>query len=297
MDLVSSAAWTAAGRDPRALRRGGAAGDRVRVRHGVYADSADWAAADAPSRQLMRIRAVHERARSAPVFSHESAAELLGLPRIGAPSTAVHLAVAGPMGRREGIVRHVVALADDDVVSVGGLRCTSPARTMLDLAATRTFADAVVAADASLHRGVAVDDVLALLSLAPRMRGCSRALAVIRFAVPTAWPIESASRANMHLLRLPAPELQRRFSDDDGLIGAADFWWPHVRGIGECDGRIKYLDARFRGGRSAEQVVYDEKIREDRLRAVSSGFARWGWAVAVSPQLLGARLARIGVTR
>jgi hypothetical protein len=47
----------------------------------------------------------------------------------------------------------------------------------------------------------------------------------------------------------------------------------------EFDGRIKYTDARFRNGRSPEQVLFDEKRREDRLRAVRGvrTLRRVGW--------------------
>jgi hypothetical protein len=50
------------------------------------------------------------------------------------------------------------------------------------------------------------------------------------------------------------------------LIGFADFAWPGV--VGECDGRLKYAD---------RDVLWAEKRREDRIRALGLRVIRWGW--------------------
>jgi hypothetical protein len=84
------------------------------------------------------------------------------------------------------------------------------------------------------------------------------------------------------------------FRDAQGFAGRTDFWFPKQRVIGEMDGRSKYVDPRLNGG-DAARAVYDEKVREDRLRALAHGFVRWDWATATSPALLAAKLARVGV--
>jgi hypothetical protein len=95
---------------------------------------------------------------------------------------------------------------------------------------------------------------------------------------------------------LPAPRLQTRFSDTAGLIGYVDFWWPEWGLIGEFDGRGKYLREDLRNGKTTAEVVVDEKVREDRLRAATGArVARWGWDVARSPRLLAAALLRAGL--
>jgi hypothetical protein len=194
--------------------------------------------------------------------------------------------------------RRAVALRAEDVVEVDGLLCTSPTRTLLDLSSTRTFANAVVGGDALLLIGASADEALELLAGSPGMRGSGAARAAITRTRPgVRWVIESVSRANMHLIGMPEPVLQQRFSDHLGFIGFADFWFPDLDAIGECDGRMKYLDPRYRGGRQADQVVYDEKVREDRLRARCTRFTRWGWEVALSPQKLAAHLAAAGLFR
>jgi hypothetical protein len=103
-------------------------------------------------------------------------------------------------------------------------------------------------------------------------------------------PGESISRVSMWRAGVPAPVLQQRFSP-----WTVDFWWPDYEVIGEFDGAMKYLDTEIRNGKSADQVVYEEKLREDELRRRSKGFARWGYSHAMAPALLAARLTQAGV--
>lgn len=67
--------------------------------------------------------------------------------------------------------------------------------------------------------------------------------------------------------------------------------------IGEFDGRSKYLFDALRGDRRADDVVVDEKEREDRLRALptTSGFVRWGRRHVAEPHLLAGKLRTAGV--
>ncbi|WP_158865627.1 hypothetical protein [Leifsonia sp. AG29] len=130
------------------------------------------------------------------------------------------------------------------------------------------------------------------------MRGHRRALDVIGFADGRAdSPLESVSRVSMHAAGVPQPALQLPFSDGNGLIGVVDFAWPEARVIGEADGDVKYLDSAMRAGRSADRVVLDEKVREDRLRALGWRVVRWRWAIASDPGRLGAVLEEAGVPR
>jgi hypothetical protein len=64
---------------------------------------------------------------------------------------------------------------------------------------------------------------------------------------------------------------------------------------GESDGKAKYVDAAVRGGLSAEQAVYREKLREDRIRGLGLGIVRWGWADVENPDRLGRKLLAAGL--
>ena len=99
----------------------------------------------------------------------------------------------------------------------------------------------------------------------------------------------------MRAIGCPQPHLQIPFSDSDGLIGVVDFFWPELGIVGEADGDVKYLDPSFRGGRSADQVVLDEKIREDRLRALGLKVVRWRWRTATDVHAFRSKLSSAGL--
>ena len=56
-----------------------------------------------------------------------------------------------------------------------------------------------------------------------------------------------------------------------------DFGWPAARTVGEFDGRVKY-GRLVRPGQDPGDVVYAEKLREDRLRAQGLAVVRWTWS-------------------
>ena len=100
----------------------------------------------------------------------------------------------------------------------------------------------------------------------------------------------------MHQIGCPPPELQRTFRDRNGaFVATTDFWWPDYNLAGEFDGRSKYLREEFTQGRTPAQVVIDEKVREDALRALGPGMSRWVWEEALSARALRLKLTRAGL--
>lgn len=69
-------------------------------------------------------------------------------------------------------------------------------------------------------------------------------------------------------------DLQVEVRDRAGLVGYADMGWLPLRVLGEFDGRAKY---GMTDGTPA-QALWDEKRREDRLRAAGLAVVRWTWA-------------------
>ncbi|GAA5148156.1 hypothetical protein GCM10025768_09390 [Microbacterium pseudoresistens] len=124
----------------------------VRLRPGAYASADAWGAARPEDRVVARARALRLTAAESPVFSHETAAAIHGLPLYRPDPDRVHISLddARP-GAAHGTVRHRSQLRDDEVVEVDGLRCTSLIRTVADVARTATFERAVVVADAALR--------------------------------------------------------------------------------------------------------------------------------------------------
>lgn len=258
--------------------RGPGSTDLRRVRRGAYASASDWAGWDAATRHRARIAAVVAAARHAPVLSHWSAAVVHGLPVVGRPDDRVHVvrdAAAGGRSRGD-LVRHATTSAPVPVV-VDDLLVTGVARTVVDLARVGGVAAAVVAGDHALrtglvHRADVVAEVEALPPGARGARAARRAAALLDGRAES--PGESLSRVRVHEAGLAAPDLQHVVRDARGVVGRVDFWWPQVRVVGEFDGRSKY---RGDDGDDPGEVVWREKLREDRIRATGASVVRWTW--------------------
>lgn len=285
----------------RGHARAVARGAEERVRRGVYVAAPDWDGASDDARHLTRVLAVQATRRTAEVvFSHESAALLWGLPRLGRWPDSVHVLSRSRRGavRGSGIVWHRDAFDDADVCERDGLLVTTLLRTLLDLARTRRFADAVMAldrgtkeryelADGTRVDGVEPDAVSARLRALDRARGASAARGAMRFSDNRSGsPGESLSRVQIHLLRFPRPRLQVPVLRGDGSgYDIPDFEWDDQ--LGEFDGKVKYTRDRYTRGLPIEEVVWQEKVREDRLRrATRKSVTRWLWNDAVhAPRL------------
>ncbi len=288
----------------RAARRG----ELRALAPGVYIPTHSWLALDDDTRYLLIITAARSRLRSDDVLSHWSAAALWGLPLIGSWPQKVHVTAPVDSSRTSTTVlqRHRRALAHPAHV-VNGFTVTDLAETVIDISRVASFATAVAMGDAALRRrekpgsstlvrGASRADIAAALAAAPEKRGRARARRVVEFIDAGAdRPGESLSRVTMHLLGVPAPVLQHRIVTQSGAVYYLDFFWPDQGIGGDFDGRIKYVDPAYRGGRTTDQVVADEKVREDEVRLELRGYGRWDWTVAGSPRDLGERLRRIGL--
>ena len=92
---------------------------------------------------------------------------------------------------------------------------------------------------------------------------------------PCGQPSRIAEPGPDWVLGFPDPELQVEFVLSDGRRAFTDFFWPDRRHVGEFDGASKYRDPALLDGRSPEQVLVDEKDREDELRRQVRAFSRW----------------------
>lgn len=271
----------------------------VRIQRGAYVAASEWSQMDSCQRYLVRIVATMSALKEVPVLSHHSAAALWGLPIVGSWPGRLHQ-IVGPDGGHSttNTIRHQRTAVPAAVLHEGFL-VTDVARTVVDMARATTFVSAVATADHALARRLCTnEDLHAALDQAAGGRGSRRARMVIEFADPASESVgESLSRARMHELHLPAPALQEPFRDRDGFIGRADFYWPRLRLVGEFDGKIKYRRDGYAGSSEPEDVVWREKVREDRLRGLGLGLVRWVWAQALDADSFGELLARHGVVR
>ena len=284
----------------RLLRERHARGELIRLVKGAYVDRDAWITLKPYRRYRVRVLAC---ARLWPMteFSHVSAAALWGLP-LPNDQLAVHARRSAGSGGRSGVAiqRHGLG-HDPNAVVIDGARVTSLALTMADNATMRDRGIAVSVLDAGLARpsGPSKSEVTAVAMELGDPRCMSRVLRAIDFADPRAKsPGESLSRVQIHALGFPEPELQVEIRDDEGLAGIVDFAWPKLGIVGEFDGQVKYGEEReFELDKSAREVVVDEKRREDRIRRVVRGFARWDWAEARDRARLAQILEQAGLRR
>jgi hypothetical protein len=215
--------------------------------------------------------------------SHETAALLWGLPLPLRPDDApLHLTrpVGASRPRRAGVVGHVSALCDGDVVMVYGVPLTSPARTWCDLSAHLALPELVAAGDALLRRpdaprrpaAINLPDPLcsvAALTAALLPRAGTRGMATAHAALPLLRAgVDSAPESLLRLLivaaGLPEPEVNEWITDDAGRrVSRPDLQYRVQRIALEYEGEHHLTDPR--------QWARDID-RDDRLRAL-------GWTV------------------
>ncbi len=292
--------------DDRQVRYAVDRGELVRVHRGAYVTAVSWAGMDERDRYRHRVLAAGLASRSRPVLSHQSAAAVWGIPIVRVDTRVIHVLTTVAAGSRteHGFRKHAAQLNDDDVVERDGVRVTSLARTLIDLARDDSFPAAVAAVDWGLRHGAgrlgSALDIHTLQAYFDQVSGSHRRRKVHRvleFASPLAEsPGESLSRAVMHELRLPAPALQHSVSDRRGKIGVTDFAWPEFRLLGEFDGMVKYTRSMARPGENVEDIVVREKVREDRMRATGQAMVRWVWSDALNPPRLRDKLVAAGLT-
>lgn len=249
-----------------------------------------WRQWYAQDRHLAAVLVAHRESHCSPVFSHVSAAVLLGLPLWKFRNGPVHTIAMTTHSRSRNVIRHQLPLDDCDITEVGGVQCTEPHRTLIDLATSESeellvsYADAYLRSRARSQR--TVDETVCqewrehMRSHARNTRGARgvrRLRRVIEFAdARPDSPLESISRLHFDRLGIEV-EPQFAVPAPDGGQYFVDFRLVGRDVLGECDGAQKYLDPRLRGERSPGEAVLREKRREDWITGSSgSRMIRWG---------------------
>lgn len=274
-------------------------GDLLRLRRGAY----QWPADAAEDLDRWDLRTPHLRLIAGTVpqlhpraaLSHGSAAAVHGLPLFSSMVRTVHVTRDRNGG---GVCRptlrvHGSPLRDVDRSVVGGHVVTCLSRTVVDLARTLPYDQAVAVADRGLALGAELAELAEHLEQARSWQGATQARRVIAFADARSESVgESFSRVKMVPLRLPPPTLQHEIFDAEGtLIARCDFAWLERRTVGEFDGKVKYGRLR-RQGETVEEAVHREKLREDAVRDQGWQMARWTWDDFATPIVIGDRLRR-----
>ncbi|HEX5983470.1 MAG TPA: type IV toxin-antitoxin system AbiEi family antitoxin domain-containing protein [Solirubrobacterales bacterium] len=236
--VVAREQMRALGMTERQISRAIEAGRLHRVFRGVYALGHPNVG------ELGRMRAATLACGHGAVVSHRSAAALLGLVDEG----PVVIDVIAPDARGRGIdgirFHRVRPPRWEEVGTIDGIPCTSPARTLVDLAGTvgdRTLRSCFErAAQRRLLDIPAIET-----SIDPRRRGMKSLLALVdqwRSAAPVAKkgrlksPLEAKVLPLLLRRDLPAPLLNAPVKIANGRI-EVDFLWPTHRFVVEADSR------------------------------------------------------------
>ncbi len=265
-----------AGYEHPEIRRLCDSGTWRRLRRGVYVTAEELSATQEKGRlhQVECLAVLLELSRPTAVVSHESAARLWGFPVRRQLAGTVRLSDPTLSRRGRGYRITQAPLRAGDVARNGPLRLTATDRTLLDCARQWPLDDAVVALDAALLEGKVsgrqLTDGLAVLRGWP---GAGRAVRAVALADGRAEsPLETRGRLRMVGAGLPSAELQTEIHAAGRLIAVVDAWFDQQAVAVEFDGRIKYTDPWRK--RSPERVLWDEKRREDELRALDIRIAR-----------------------
>jgi hypothetical protein len=248
----------------------------VRLRRGVYIEAgrAGRLRADARMRHLLDCVAVLVSLTGGGTLSHASAARLhrLPVPRDTAELVRVTDEVQWRTGRGYRVAR--AKLPERDLCRFLRFRATGPARTLVDCAREWPLNDAVVAMDAALcGRLLSRRHLVDAVHAARHWVGVGAAARALGLADGRAEsPLETRGRLALLAAGLPLPELQVELHDERGFVARVDAWYDDAAVAVEFDGKVKYTAPR--GGRSPAQVLWDEKRREDRVRALDVRFVR-----------------------
>jgi len=307
-EMLGRDRWT-----DRDIARALGEGSLRRLQRNRYVLDADWADLWPESRHRLEVAAVVGEMRGGgAVVSHESAAVLWDLPLYRHVPSAVHATVPDSrhVHSRPGLRRHADELPAEDVTTHFGVPCTTLDRTVFDVIRSVGFEAAVAVADAALRKvayaGREYDEQAAegwregmteRAASAVGARGVRQALEVIEFCDGRAEsPTESVGRVQLTRLGFRRLRLQVPVAGPRGVVYRVDIEIEEAQTFLELDGMGKYRDEALRSGRTLEQVLLDEKRREDWIRGTTQRrFVRAEDEHVATAKRLGARLAAFGI--
>ena len=185
----------------------------------------------------------------------------------------------GNRGRHEsGVNHHIGRIDDSQIVEVGSVLVAAPERTVWEVACAGSTESGLVTADGALHGGLVSHDSLhEIAGHFAHWQGSRAARLALSLADERSESAgESRTRHLFWRFGIPSPDLQFRVVGRDGrIVARTDFAWELYRHLAEFDGRIKY-DGTF--GDAGFATVFDEKQREDLVRAEMWGLSRLIWA-------------------
>ena len=244
-------------------------GHLVPVRRGVYATRRAIVLAESDPRRAhaLQVAAVRVSVGRDVVGSHRSAALVHGLDLLKRPPAGTVEVTCRPPRRSRnrhvaGISFHNAALPDGHLTRAYGTSVTTAARTVIDLAHTLPFIQAVVVADSALRtRKTTKEELDSVCDACGRWQGITRARRAVAFSNGLAESVlESCARVIFDAHGLQAPEIQVTLRGP-GFVFRVDFCWEEHKTIAEADGLTKYsggedMLAQFRRDRLLRDAGY-----------------------------------------
>ena len=264
----------------------------MQIRRGAYATRRAIAAAKSDPRRAhaLQVAAVRACVGRDVVGSHHSAALIHGFELLKRPSSDVVTVTCRPPRRSRsrktaGVLFHTAELPDEHVTREYGTSVTTAARTVIDLARTLPFVEAVVAADSALRmRKTTREELASVCDTCRRWPGIAQARHVVAFSNGLAESVlESCARVMFDVFGLEAPEIQVTIRGP-GFVYRVDFCWERCKTIAEADGLAKYT--------SRDDML--AQFRRDRLlRDAGYKVVHFTWReLFESPALVTARISR-----
>jgi very-short-patch-repair endonuclease len=224
--MITTAQLVGAGLDDRTIRRRVAGGWLTRRYLGVYQLGVFAGPFGAEAAALLACGL-------SAVISHWTAA---GLWRLVARGGLIHVSAPSGAGRkREGIRVHELEVTDDEIITRHGIRVTTPARTLLDLASSmpeRTL-DRLVE-EAQVLNLTTRDDLLHTVTKGAGRPGVRKLAAIVGSPGEPAFTRSEAERLLLELVRaagLPRPHTNARVAGYE-----VDAHWPLHKLVVEVDG-------------------------------------------------------------
>jgi hypothetical protein len=257
----------------------------VTVRRGVYVERSLWVCVNETGQWRLRDRAAHLAMTKPHAMSHDSAARLLGLETLNAERPLSHIVRPGVGGSRteHGVKHHLSRVSPREVETVDGIQVTGLARTALDIGREHGFEAGVVAVDGALRRGVTRQQFTEELELMENWPHITSSRAAVEVGDAGAETVgETMGRLLVLELGIGRPSTQFPVRIPSGLV------WCDLRvgcHVFEFDGRIKYrrVDNGGVADRPVEDVLWDERKRQQEICALGLGMSRIIWSDFYGP--------------
>lgn len=292
-------------KETRALRRAHDHGDLVRLCRGRYFDTRRWHTLTPAQQHVIRAVALADVIDPELVLSHSSAAAVHNFASLSATTPRIQFSVLGsrPTVSKSGFRVYPHRLLSDQVTTVSGIKVTTIDKTLFDLGCTETLESSLVAADSAIHAHPSDHHKTLLMNLNRLVethklrRGAVRAQQMVSLIDPACEsPGETLTRYRLHQLKLPLPRSQQiLLKPDKSFVGRVDFLWLSNRVVLEFDGKVKY-SGRFATKTSDSngyETLWDEKRREDEIRALGFRVIRLNWTDVSTPSGVAQKLGPV----